>query len=507
MPSLARFSIPAPGAEPAAARHIAIVDIGSNSIRLVVYDGVARTPVAIFNEKAVCALGLGLGSSGRLNPEGRAQALVHLERFVRLARAMRVGVLRILATAAVRDAGDGAAFVAEVEARCQTSITVLSGEDEARSAAMGVLCGTPDADGIVADLGGGSLELVALDRGEFAGPYATMPLGILRLNEASGGERAQAAAEIDRHFAEVDWCGRGAGRPLYAVGGAWRALARLFIAQTGHPLHVLDNYTLDRAEALRLLDLVARQNRKSMEKIPGLSKKRLPHLPMAALLLEKVLQKVQPSQLIFSVYGMREGQFFNSLPADLQARDPLLAACTDLARTAGRFPEHGGEMMEWMAPLFPQESPHQRRLRHAACLLGDVFWNEHPDYRAEQAFLRVFRLPFMGLGHQDRAALALAIYARYETEGELPAAQAARTLLSEDDQRRARAIGLALRLGHSVSGGVPGLLRTTRLALNGGALILEAPADDPAFGPEIPAGRYERLARAVGCERFETRRR
>lgn len=489
-----------------AGRHVAIIDIGSNSIRLVVYDGLTRTPVAIFNEKATCALGQGLETSGRLNPEGRRQALVNLNRFVRLARAMPVRVLDILATAAVRDAEDGEDFVRQVEKTCKAAVTILSGEQEARLAAMGVLCGTPDADGIVADLGGGSLELVALDRGRFAGPYSTMPLGILRLTEASGGERERAAAIIETRLAGFDWTSCGRGRPLYAVGGAWRALARLFIAQTGHPLHVLDNYTLERAEALRLLDLISHQSRKSMDKIPGLSRKRLPHLPMAALLLERVLLKVQPSKLVFSVYGMREGQFYKHLPQDLQGQDPLIASCLELARAAGRFPEHGKEVLEWMNPLFATETAHQGRLRHAACLLGDVFWNEHPDYRAEQAFLRVFRLPFMGMGHQDRAALALAVHTRYETDVESPQVQVARTLLDEGEQRRARVIGMALRLGHSVSGGMPGLLRTTRLTPDGDTLLLDVPAADPAFGPDLSGNRYDRLAKAAGYERFEIRK-
>jgi exopolyphosphatase/guanosine-5'-triphosphate,3'-diphosphate pyrophosphatase len=283
-------------------------------------------------------------------------------------------------------------------------------------------------------------------------------------------------------------------------------LARLCIAQTGHPLHVLDNYTLDRGEALRLLDLLSRQSRKSMEKTPGLSKKRLPHLPMAALLLEKVLLAVQPSKLVFSVYGMREGAFYRSLPQEIQWQDPLIAACIDMARTAGRFPEHGEEMLAWMSPLFPHETAHQGRLRYAACLLGDVFWNEHPDYRAEQAFLRVFRLPFMGLGHQDRATLALSIYARYMGETEIPAAAVARSLLSEDDQRRARLVGLALRLGHSISGAVPGLLSTTRLQLDGDVLVLEVSGKDSAFSPDLGDRRYDRLAKTAGLDRFEMRR-
>jgi exopolyphosphatase/guanosine-5'-triphosphate,3'-diphosphate pyrophosphatase len=490
----------------AAHQHVAIIDIGSNSIRLVVYDGRTRTPAALFNEKAVCALGQGLGQSGRLNPEGAREAIDVLRRFVRLARAMAVDVLDILATAAVRDAIDGPEFVALVESRCGASVTILSGEEEARLAAMGVLCGTPQADGTVADLGGGSLELVALDHGRFAGPHATMPLGVLRLSEASGNERTRAETLIETHFRAIDWWGWAENRPLYAVGGAWRALARLCLAQTGHPLHVLDNFSLGPQESVRLIELIANQSRKSLEKIPGLSKKRVPHLPVAALLLEKVIEHAKPSRLIFSVYGMREGQFYKRLQPDVQWQDPLIAACSDMAQTVGRFPEHGEEMLEWMAPLFRNESESQGRLRYAACLLGDVFWNEHPDYRAEQAFLRVFRLPFMGLGHQDRAALALAIYARYEGDGELPQAADACSLLSDEEQRRARIIGLSLRLGHSISGGVPGLLRKTRLFGDRDVLALDVPADDPAFAPDLFDRRYDRLAKASGFDHFEIRR-
>ncbi len=250
-------------------QHVAIIDIGSNSIRLVVYDGRTRTPVALFNEKAVCALGQGLGLTGRLNPQGAEEALDVLSRFVRLARAMAVDALDILATAAVRDAVDGAEFVLAIERRCGVPVTVLSGEEEARLAAMGVLCGIPQADGTVADLGGGSLELVALDQGRFAGPHATMPLGVLRLSEASGNVRALAENMIETQFRTIDWWSWAKGRPLYAVGGAWRALARLCLAQTGHPLHVLDNFSLQRSDALRLVELISNQSRKSLEKIPA----------------------------------------------------------------------------------------------------------------------------------------------------------------------------------------------------------------------------------------------
>jgi exopolyphosphatase/guanosine-5'-triphosphate,3'-diphosphate pyrophosphatase len=260
-------------------------------------------------------------------------------------------------------------------------------------------------------------------------------------------------------------------------------------------------------EATGLADLISRQSFRSLDKVPGLSKKRLQHLPLAALLLGKVLHYAKPSRLIFSVYGMREGRFYQHLNPESRSWDPLLSACEDMARTAGRFPEHGQEMLDWMAPLLPFETAHQKRLREAACLLGDVFWNEHPDYRAEQAFLRVFRLPFMGLGHKDRASLALAIHARYGGDETLAQAADARSLLNDEEQKRALLIGLALRLGHGLSGGVPGFLPATRLTIEGNKVILTLPADDPVFAPDLTDRRFDRLAKLAGYDSLDMRRR
>jgi len=459
---------------------VGIVDIGSNSIRLCVYDGAARVPVPLFNEKAVCALGQGVGETGRLNPEGVVRAVAAVGRFVALSRAMEVERLDILATAAVRDAVDGPDFVGQLESLYDVEVKVLSGGQEAKAAAMGVLCGTPDADGMVADLGGGSLELVTVQKGDF-GEHVTMPLGVLRMVEAAGDDRGKADSFIDKNLKTVKFLDQGRGRALYAVGGAWRAIARICISQTHHPLTVLDNFAIDPKEALRILDLIAVQSKKSMEKVPGVSKKRVPNLPMAALLLDRVIRAVQPSNLVFSIYGMREGQFYKRLPERLRLQDPLLSVCRQMALMNARFPEHGDELMAWMAPLFPDETTHDARLRHAACLVSDIFWNEHPDYRAEQAFHRLLKLPFMGVPHRDRAAIAYTVYQRYQGDDETPHAQMAIGLLDEYSLKRCRIIGVALRLAHTLSGGAPNLLKQTRLLFDNGDIIIEVPGRQPGL--------------------------
>lgn len=476
---------------------VGIIDIGSNTVRLVVYDGLQRTPMAMFNEKATCALGQTLEETGRLNPQGVPMALNAIQRFVSLARAMDVQRLDVLATAAARDAVDGPEFIAEIERRANVPVTLLSGEDEARRAAYGVLCSTTNADGIVCDLGGGSLELVMVED-MACGTFTSLPLGVLRLAGHSGGNRLKAAEQIDRHLDGADFLDRARGRQLYAVGGSWRALARVLIDQMAYPLHVLDNFTLPRGQALDLINVIARQSPKSLEKVPGVSKKRLAHMPLAAQLLGRLMERTRPESVVFSVYGMREGQFYLSLPKAMQEGDPLISAASQAARQAGRFPEHASELMDWMAPLFPEEPRRLARLRLGACLLGDIFWNEHPDYRAEQAFLRVLRLPFMGLDHHDRAALALAVYFRYANDDTPPLVRQAMGLLPEDRITRVRTIGAALRLGHTISGGAPGLLGRTRLERGQSVLMLGVPAGDPTFQPGAFNKRLDKLAAEIG---------
>ena len=236
---------------------VGVIDIGSNSVRLVVYSGVMRTPIPIYNEKSICALGRDLESTGKLNPDGVEKALSVLRRFTALAHTMGLDRLDVLGTAAVRDAADGSDFVVERVAReTGLEVRVLSGKQEAKRSALGVLCGIPDADGMVADLGGGSVELVDVHAGSFA-HHATLPIGTLRLSQSSGNDRDKALEIVNRYFDQEKWISGIKGRTVYAVGGAWRALARVCIAHMNYPLHVLDNFTLTRQQAVSLFGLIA----------------------------------------------------------------------------------------------------------------------------------------------------------------------------------------------------------------------------------------------------------
>ncbi|MBP2294405.1 Ppx/GppA family phosphatase [Azospirillum rugosum] len=473
---------------------VAVIDIGSNSIRLVVYDALKRSPLPVFNEKVLCGLGRGVEKTGRLNPEGVAQALDALERFSVLAAGMRVGRLDIIATAAVRDASDGEAFVDAVKARTGLEVRVISGEEEARLSALGVLSGTPAADGLVGDLGGGSLELVRLDRGVI-GEHVTMPLGPLRLMESASGKQNGLNRVIDQHLEKLDWLPRVKGKPFYPVGGGWRALAKLHMEQVKHPLHIIHHYAVPCGEARDFAGLIAKQSRSSLEKMSG-SRRRVDTLPYAALVFERLLRAAQPSTVVFSAFGLREGHLFSLLRPEVQRQDPLIAAADDWAQRFGRMGDPA-LLVSWTSGLFAGEDDAAQRLRQAACLLSDVGWGEHPDYRAEHACLRILRYPFPGVDHDERAFLALAVYARYAGTIDGPATVGPRSLLNEAQALKATVLGLALRLAHTLTGGATALLQRTTLKVAGERLTLTLPDDNSVPAGEAVQRRLDALAKAL----------
>ncbi len=479
----------------------AVVDLGSNSVRLVVFDGRGRNPVAIFNEKAVLRLGRGLQQSGRLNEDGVEQAVMVMARYAAIAHAMGAAPFEVLATAAVRDASNGAAFVAALQASLPgVRVRVLSGQEEAGFSAAGVLCGIPAADGILADIGGGSLEVVHLAAGAVRAAQ-TMKLGVLRLSDRAGGDvvRARAIAEAD--LEAVPWLHEGAGRDLYLVGGAWRALARIHMEQTAYPLAMVHHYTIGREEARDLAGVIGSASRRALERLPGVSRRRVDDMPFAAVVLRRLLRATEARRVVFSANGLREGWFMQTVAdAAARAEDPVLAASRDLALRYGRDAVLPPALIAWTAPLFDGETDDARRLREAACWMSDIGSQEHPEYRSEQSFYRVLRQPGIALDHHARAFLAMTIALRYEAEPDMAYLDAARMLLEMSTLRRAEILGVALRLAYTLSGGTAALLSATSLLLEGGRLVLRLRGGSGVFAGDSVTRRLERLAYAAGME-------
>ncbi len=469
---------------------IAVIDVGSNSVRLVVYDGLHRAPYPVFNEKVLCGLGRSLDQTGLLDAGAVDHAARTVRRFVELLRAMQVADIEVVATAAVRDAANGDDFVATIERQTGAVIRVLSGTEEARLSSLGVLSACPGADGIMGDLGGGSLELVALRSGETA-QASTLPIGPLRLRNIASKPRRV----IDDALAGLSWLPTVAGSDLHVVGGAWRALGRIHMARTGYPLKVLHGLALPAADMETLARLISGLGRTSLKRISGVPKERLDMLPLAALILSRLLRVAQPARVVFSAYGLREGLLFDKLAATRRAEDPLLDLCRRAAQRRARFPEHADELMRWTDPLFGGETPGRRRLRQAAAVLSDFAWRAHPEYRAETALTDILHGPFVGLDHASRAWLALCVHARYTGSAGGDYVRSARSIIDPDDLASARRVGLALRLGHTLSGGVPGLLDGSRLRLTAETLVLDARDSAELIG-DVVERRLETLARA-----------
>lgn len=478
------------------ADHIGVIDVGSNSIRLVVFDGLSRMPHPLFNEKVLCGLGRGLERTGKLSEEGVGLALANLGRFAALAKAMRVGKLTSVATAAVRDADNGREFLAEVRRRTGLKIRVISGAEEARLSALGVLSGMPDADGVMGDLGGGSLELVAINKGKLGG-HVTLPFGPLRLRELGDKSRGKMRDLIDEALDELDWLDDARGRSFYAVGGAWRSLARLHMAHVNYPLRVIHHYALSRGKAEEFLDLVAHFSRESIERLSRIPRRRAESLPIAALVMERLIQRIRPNRIVFSAMGLREGCLYDELTPAVKRRDPLIGVCEEVAQQTARFPLDGRILLAWCTKLLGKGDASAMRLRLAACLLSDLAWQEHPDYRAEIAFLRILRMPLTGIDHPGRAFLALSVFTRYDGTLEGDVTRPAWLLLTEENLREAYLLGLTLRLAYTLSGGAPSVLQSIKLDGEGKQLRLTVPRGQRQMVGEAVERRLEQLARAL----------
>lgn len=483
---------------------VAVVDIGSNSVRLIVYDDAIRAPAPIYNEKVLCGLGRTIASSGKLDADGVSRALRALRRFRALADQLNADRIEVIATAAAREAENGPEFIAQAEQILGRQVTVLSGTMEAELAAYGIIAGIYAADGFVGDLGGGSLELIDV-RGGRLSDAITMPLGGLRLIDESGGNLKKAREIVDSAFSKLDWLEKGRGRDFYAIGGTWRALARLHMTQTNYPFSVMHNYRIGADEALKFASLLDHQSQSSLAGIRDISSARRETIPYGALVLERLIKQMKPRSIVVSVLGIREGLLYSLLSEEEREKDPLIEACVHLAKQRSRSVQNAWELCAWTEPLFRMagsvETPEQARLRQAACLLSDISWRAHPDYRGAQCLNLVAHGDFVGVDHPGGAFLALTAY--YRNEGLIKNDELSQRLVDLADKgalKRARILGAAFRAAHMVSAAMPGVLPHTPLSLEGNRLIWQLPEPYANLEGERLERRFKALANLLDRE-------
>ena len=482
---------------------VAVIDIGSNSVRLVVYEAMARSLVTIFNEKALCGLGREVQSTGLLAPDAVAKALTSLRRFRALCRIQKVGRVYAIATAACRDASNGPDFIAKAERICGVPIEILSGPREAKLSALGVVSGVHNPDGIVGDLGGGSLELIDVHGGRLRSGV-TLPLGSLALQDSSHKSLKRAERIVRADLIDVAQLKAGRGRTFYAVGGTWRALARIHIVQSGYPLRVMHGYSIPAAEALdfaRRLRRLAAAN--MLANIEIIADARRPLLTYAALVLEYIIQVGKPKTIVFSTFGVREGLLYEMLPQPERARDGLICAAQTLNGLLSRSSRHAEELIAWTDRLARvvklRETEEDRRLRHAACLLSDIGWRVHPDHRGEETLSLITNGNFGSISHQGRAFVALSVFYRYaglSEENEPPAL--VRELVPPAMNERARVLGAAFCVAHLISAARTGVLPATHFRSRGRKLMLVFEHQMVDLVADRVGSRFKQLARLIG---------
>ncbi len=474
---------------------IAVVDIGSNSVRLVVFDALSRAPHYVFNEKVQCRLGEDMSQTGRLSPNGVLNAKEALRRFVYLSKAIDVSALEIVGTAALREAEDGSDFVRWITEDLGEKVRIVSGEEEAQLSAQGVMLGWPEADGLVCDIGGSSLELIPVSNGKI-GHGISLPLGPLKtqmLPENSKldwieNELLRAQKFLSKQFDSI-----------YLVGGSWRAIAKLDMLRREYPFPILHEYEIDKTDLLTTIQAYEINNSKLLER-SDISLGRQDLLPGAIGVLKMLMKVFAPQKFLVSSYGLREGVLFENMPNYMRRSDPLIVACQALEQQNARFPGFGRDLYNWLSPLYGNELPEFKRLVQAACLLLDTNWRYHPDFRAQMSFEIVAQANLCGVKHQERLFLALALAVRYENAPEHAISHPSLALLGAKDKERAIELGRALRLGAMISGAVGQLLNQTWLKVNKNGLVLQIRDDlQLIYGPSVEK-RLASLGRFLGRE-------
>lgn len=483
--------------------HYGVIDVGSNSMRLVIYDTLSRAPFPRFNEKSLVALGDGLDSEGRFTEETMERALHAIGRFKAIADAMDVERVDILATEAMRRAKNGRDLIEKIETLTGRKLRLLSGEEEATYAAMGVISGFFQPRGLVGDIGGGSLEIAEVLGDRVGERKASMPLGALPVRAMMREDLKAARKQVDA-ILETDLPPLLTEPVFYAVGGGWRALARIHMAMNNWPIAVVNAYELPAAEVANLAKSIARMSPEEVAGLPDVPSRRINTLSASALVMWRVLRKLKPERVVFSALGLREGWLYSQLDEDEQYRDPLIEGSLAIGLPDARVADFPEALARWTDDLFPGEVQSDRRLRMAACALTDIAWRDHQKVRAAESFLRVLQFPFIGITHPERAFLATAVMARYG--GKVTRLESGATeILTDNEIRRAEFLGRALLLAHRFSASVPAILDHARLVIESDVvrLVIEETLDVP--DSDTVNTRLAQLAKVLGLDsRVET---
>ena len=479
----------------------AVIDIGSNSVRLVIYDLQGRSIIARHNEKIMAGLGRDLARTGRLSEDGVRAAIPALGRYRAILNALQIDDIHAIATAAVRDAEDGPDFVARALEEADLSVRVLSGDEEARYAGLGAAAGMFGANGVVGDLGGSSLELIAVDGIDVSDGH-TYPLGPLAL----GGREDTSPAALEAHIAQTLRDApalSGAALRFITVGGAWRAFAKVHMTLSDYPLSILNAYSLPASEAIDLCEDIIAGKSGVQSCYHKVARRREATMVKAALVLRTVLQQGRFETFEVSANGLREGLVFDGLNPEVRGDDPLIEGAKASQRAGSPQIAFGNALVRFLFPLLKTLPPvldeagaSDERCFRAAAYLADIGSTLHPDHRAELARDLVMRAPIMGCSHRERAYLGLLVAARYDRK--IPASASEKRLLSEAQSQQARALGALMRVGATFSARSATILDILSARLDDDGLCLTLDRRYAALVSELVHRRLDQAASLFG---------
>lgn len=486
-------------------QHYAVIDIGSNSIRLVVYDDLSRSPFPRFNEKSLIALGSSLDSNGNFIADAIDRVRHVLVRFSAIAMAMDVSRIDVLATEATRKAANREELVRAIQEEVGLDTRILTGEEEAHYTALGVISGFYQPKGIVGDIGGGSLEIAEIDGDQVGERRTSVPLGALPvkvlLEEGLNSAKKNIDSVLDSQLPEL-----AENSAFFAVGGGWRALARVYIAMNDIPVKVVHGFDAPANEFVDLAKSIARMTTEQVAALPDVPSRRIETLSASALVMWRVLRKLRPNRLVFSAFGLREGWLYSQLDEQEKYRDPLLEGALALGLPMARVSGFSEALSRWTENLFPDETQRDRRLRLSVCALTDIAWRDHQKIRGWQSFERILQFPFIGITHRERAYLATAIMARYAGKANDRAKSIVDGLLTAPEKKKAEILGRTLLLGHRFSASVPEILTHSRLRIEPDAVRLDILDAQSVPDSAAVQSRLQQLAKTAGIRKAEITR-
>jgi len=428
----------------------AIIDLGSNSIRMLIYDNLLNSQIPIFNEKAICELGKNLDKTGKLDPKGSEFALSVLQRFKRILINLKVKKFKIIGTAAVREATDSKLFISKVQKIFKKKVEVLTGIEEAENSALGVIIGFQKVNGVVADLGGGSLELARVEK-NIIYEKVSLPLGVLRLFNQPKRNKDKINSIISFYLNKIEWLRKVKTKNLYLCGGTWRTLLNAHIFKTNYPLSILHQYKLSAYEALKFSNKLLSVKSIKSEKLVSVTKSRTNYIPIGSYILSSLIKICDPSNVLCSVSGVREGSLINKAYLNILEKDSLNRSVHFIALKKGDFGENYIKLYNFLKKIFTNnDEDFPIRLLLPACSLSNFDWGLGTYQRAELVFQEVINSPILKLSHNDRIKLGLVSFWRHCSTKYYPDIEFLK-LLSNSEIAACRRIGAALRFASSIS--------------------------------------------------------